>query len=185
MQDATTPHTLVFDSSVLSCFARAEHLDVLDTLTAVHRRVMVRAVKEEIDRGVMRCPLLGALERCAWLEVVRGDSLAELAAFSHYVGILGCGARDVGEAATLAWAEAHHAVAVLDDQAGVNAGKQRGVRIKRTLALISTGIQRGVLAQDDAAAVVDDLIRRGGGRYPCDGRGFVPWCREKGLLVRS
>jgi predicted nucleic acid-binding protein len=183
MADPASTLTLVFDSSVLSCFARAGHLEVLNTLTSAHRRVMVRAVKEEIDRGVLQYSRLGAVQQCGWLDVVRGDSLVEMAAFSHYVGILGCGERDVGEAATLAWAEAHHAVAVLDDQAGVNAGKQRGVQIKRTLALISTGVQQGILAEDDAAALVDDLIRSGGARFPCDGRRFVPWCREKGLLV--
>lgn len=173
---------LVFDSSVLSCFARAGRLDDLQALTETHRRVVTRAVQDEIEQGIQQHLRLAEVQQCTWLEVVHGDSLEELAVFSDYVRLLGCGTRDVGEAATLAWAEVHRAVAILDDQTAANVSRQRGVRLKRTLSLVSTGVQQNRLSEEDAAALVDDLIG-GGARFPCDGRHFIAWCREKGLLV--
>ena len=179
---ASASRTLVFDSSVLSCFARAARLEALRTLTEGHGRVVTRAVMEEIENGIPRFARLDDVRRCGWLEVVRGDSLEELIAFSHYVEILGSGKRNIGEATVLAWAETHSAVAVLYDQAGVNAGKQRGVRVKRTLALVSTGVGRGVLSEGDAQFLVDALIASGA-RLPCDGRQFMAWCGRNGLLT--
>jgi len=173
--------TLVFDTSPLSCFARAGRLETLRELTEGHRRVFTPAVRDEVELGVHQYASLEDVLECAWLELVHGDTLKELTAFSEYVRLLGCGPRDVGEAATLAWAEAHHAIAVIDDQTAVNAAHSRHVSVKRTLALISTGIQQDLISNDDAAILVDELIG-GGARFPCDGRRFIAWAREKDLI---
>lgn len=181
MRDAASVLTLVFDSSVLSCFARAGRLDSLKTLTGDYRRVMTSAVIDELARGVQEFPRLADVELCEWIETVRGDSLEELVAFSDCLRFLGGGPRNIGEAATLAWAEVHGAVAVLDDQTAVQLARQRGVQVKRTLSLVATGFERGRLSEDAAAILVDELIG-GGARFPCDGRKYMAWCRDNGLL---
>ena len=181
MSNAPSVSILVFDSSVLSCFARAGRLDSLDALTAGRRRVMTPAVIEELAQGTQEHPRLAKVQQIEWIETVRVDGLDELVAFSEYLRFLGGGPRNVGEAATLAWAEVHCAVAVLDDQTAVQLGRQRGVTVKRTLSLIATGVERGLLSDYEAVALVEDLIG-GGARFPCDGREFITWCRAKGLL---
>ena len=50
------------------------------------------------------------------------DETYDLAVFAEYARILGSSVQgDVGEAATLAWAETHSAIAIIDDQAARNA----------------------------------------------------------------
>ena len=182
MSERTKALILVFDSSVLSCFGRANRLETIEALSEGHRRVMTRVVKDEIERGIRQHSSLADVLHCGWLEVVQGDRLEELAAFSEYLRCLGGGPRNEGEAATLAWAEVNAGIAILDDQTGVNIGRQRGVTMKRSLSLIATGIQNGLLAENHAITLVDELVV-GGARFPCDGRGFLQWCRENGLLT--
>ena len=43
--------TLVFDSSVLSCFARAGRLELLHQIAAERRRVVTRDVVVELEEG--------------------------------------------------------------------------------------------------------------------------------------
>lgn len=173
---------LVLDSSVLSAFARASRLAELDRLTAGHTRVTTRAVLEELANGVSVHPLLAEVAQQPWLTTVAVDSLPELVVFTEYVRTLGGSSRNVGEASVLAHAEVHRAVAFVDDQAAVGVGKNRGVLVRRTLAVIIEGIQRDLLDRDQASALVDDLVRLGGARMPCDGAGFVAWAESRGLL---
>lgn len=96
---------LVFDAFPLSQFARAGRLDTLERLTAGHGRIVTRAVLDEIRNGVAKYETLAAM-KLPWLEHVAVDSLEELRAFAIYAARLGSGERNVGEATTLAWAEA-------------------------------------------------------------------------------
>lgn len=95
---------LVFDTSVLSCFARAGELDALEQATRDHERLVPRAVLGEIKRGVVDYPKLAAVLDATWLEEVPVDGLEELAAFAHYARRLTAGDRNVGESSVLAWA---------------------------------------------------------------------------------
>jgi predicted nucleic acid-binding protein len=88
---------------------------------------------------------------------------------------------DVGEASVLAWAEAHGAVAFTDDEAAVQAARDEGVEVRRTLAVVARGIKHGVLTDVQADRLVDDLLR-GGGRFPFGAGEFVRWAREQGIL---
>lgn len=172
--------TLVFDTSCLSCFARAKRLDTLDTLTDGLRRVTTRAVLDELDRGTRDYPALGRVEALDWLSVERVDELEVLEIFAYYMSVLGGGGRNIGEAATLAWAEHHQAIALLDDQTAVNAAKKRHVTVRRTLSLVAEGINRKLLAETEAETLIEELIH-GGARFPCDGARFLGWARGKGL----
>lgn len=87
----------------------------------------------------------------------------------------------VGEASVLAWAEVHGAIAFTDDEAAVQAGRDEGVEVRRTLAVVARGIKHGVLSDMAADRLVDDLLR-GGGRFPFGSGEFVRWARENGLV---
>jgi predicted nucleic acid-binding protein len=171
----------VFDSAPLSCFARARQLPILDRLTAGNDRVTTRAVVEEIKNGVAAFPDLQDVLDLAWLQVVSADSLDELRLFAKYAARLGSGIHDVGEASVLAWAEAHGAIAFTDDEAAVQAGRDEGVEVRRTLAVVARGIKHGVLSDQEADRLVDDLLRAGG-RFPFGAGEFVRWARENGLV---
>ena len=71
----------------------------------------------ELATGTATYPSLQDAIDAEWLEHVRVDGLPELAVFAEYARVPGSSlAGNVGEAATLAWAETHGAVAIVDDQ---------------------------------------------------------------------
>ena len=179
MSDAVD--TLVFDSSVLSCFARAGRLELLHRMVAGRRCVVTRDVLEELAAGTSDHLRLADVGTQAWLEAVTLSELAEIELFAAYSRIFGAGPRDLGEAATLAWAEAHGATAMLDDQTAVNAARAHGVTARRTLALVADAVRREILDEAAAAALVDELIG-GGARFPCAGTDFIAWARGRGAL---
>ncbi|HEY4243975.1 MAG TPA: hypothetical protein VGM88_29375 [Kofleriaceae bacterium] len=174
---------IVIDSSVLSAFAKAEQLDSLERLTAGSRRSVTRAVLEEIDIGVAIHPRLANVRSCTWLEHVTTDGLQELRVFSEYIQLLGSSGRDIGEAATLAWAETHGGVALIDDDAAARAGRARSCVVRRSLWLVADGVNRAVLTREGACRLVDDLVRLGDARFPCDGQSFLGWAEDKGLVT--
>lgn len=172
----------MFDCAPLSAFARARRLPMLDLLTAGDDRVTTTAVVEELKAGLLDYPELQEAIDLAWLKVVSLDELEELRLFGEYARRLGSGVHDVGEATVLAWAESKGAVAFTDDEVAVQVGRDRGVTVVRSLALVARGVKRGALTERDAESLVEDLIR-GGGRYPFRaGSEFLAFAREKGLL---
>jgi len=173
---------LIFDSSVLSAFARAELLDLLEELTHGHERCMPRAVVDEVERGIEDHPALKAISAASWLRVVPVDSLDELVAFADYATRLVAGDRNVGEASVLAWAEVNGAVALTDDQDAVQCGRENGVSIRRSLALLASGVKEGILSEGRAIEVVEALVKQGEARFPCGGHEFITWARDQGLL---
>ncbi len=173
---------VIFDSSVLSAFARAELLDLLEQLTRGHERFVPRAVLDEAERGSRDHPNLEAIAQVPWLEVVPVDSLDELLAFARYAARLVAGDRNVGEASVLAWAEVHRAVAVIDDQDAVQCGRENQVAVRRSLALLASGIRDGLLGEEEAIKVVAALAERGEARFPCQGQEFLAWAHAHGLL---
>lgn len=173
---------LIFDTSVLSCFARADLLDVLEQATRSHERLVPKAVLAEIRQGLADYPNLASVLDAAWLQEVPVDALEELAAFARYARRLSAGDRNVGECSVLAKAEAHEATAVVDDQDAVQAAREAGVRVARSLAIVSSGLKGNLFGGARAVAIVDNLIKLGGARFPCDGADFVNWARKNGLL---
>lgn len=109
---------LVFDSTVLSHFARAGRLADLEIITADDDRVVPAEVLAELTRGVANYPVLGTVDSQAWLKPVELDGLQELGAFARYKGELGGGPeRNNGEAAVLAWVTVHGGIAIIDEKA--------------------------------------------------------------------
>jgi predicted nucleic acid-binding protein len=172
---------LVFDSAPLSAFARARQLSMLDRLAGADVRVTTSAVIEELRAGLGDHPELQDAIDLPWLRVEPLADLDELALFGKYAQRFGSGRHDVGEATVLAYAEAHGAVAFTDDQVAVQVGREQGVRVVRTLALVARGVRTSLLTEPEAVRLVDDLIRAGG-RYPLGGGEFMAWARSNGLL---
>lgn len=155
---------------------------MLARITSAYHCVFTPAVLEEIDRGYQLYPFLSDVRKLDWLHTVVVDSPHELVVFNHYVRILGSSDRNIGGASLLAWAEVHAAVAVMDDNAAVQAAKARRVLVRRSLGLLCNAIHRDVLAIDVVRSLIDDLKALGGATLPCDGAGFEHWAEARGLL---
>jgi hypothetical protein len=174
--------TFIFDASPLNHFARAGQLHTLDMITKVAgRRLVSVPVLGELRRGIQVDPALRDIETCGWLEEVPVVELAELGAFAHYARYLGSGDRDIGEAATLAWAEVHGACAIVDDRPGTIHGRKRGVTVHGSLWLIAGGYTAQLLTERAAMRLVDSLLDTEAW-FPCNGSTFFTWARENNLL---
>jgi predicted nucleic acid-binding protein len=111
----------------------------------------------------------------------RRVGLRQLAAeklFSEYHTRLGGGDRNIGESATLAYAELHGLTACIDDRAARRHGQERGVPLTGTLELVCRGIRANIVEEAEAARVVD-LLRDHEAFLPCDGSTFLNWARAE------
>ncbi len=174
--------TIVFDSTPLSHFARARRLAELETITAGHRRVTTEAVRGELEDALAQHPEVDAVLRLSWLEVVSTGTLNELRVFAEYARRLGAGPRNVGEASVLAWAEVNAAIAIVDERAATNQGRERRVEVHGSLWLICEGYRTGQLDQSAAEALVEALSTTQMW-FPCSSAGFFDWARREGLLM--
>ncbi|MEO3806113.1 hypothetical protein [Nonomuraea sp. B1E8] len=172
---------LVLDSSPLNYFARSNQLEVLAKLVAGSECLITKAVEEELLRGGAKYAQLYQASAQPWIRVMDESALDYLKLFSEYHGRLGRGSRNIGEAATLAYAEFHNIVAVIDDRVGRRHGMERNVKVVGTLDLLCEGVRGGCVTMGEAAEVVD-LLRDHEAFLPCDGIGFVEWARAEGLL---
>ncbi len=179
----TPAAVFVFDAGPLSYFARAGRMDVLHDVCGDARCVVTDEVARELEQGASAYPALRAALDAEWLKRVRLASLDELGVFAEYARVLGSSReRDRGEAATLAWAELHAATAIVDDRAGVNTGRARGVPVHGTLWLVIQGLRRGRLTEPDATALVAAFLEAGQW-LPFEGaEEFIPWARREFLL---
>jgi predicted nucleic acid-binding protein len=168
---------LVFDASPLSYFARAGRLETLERLTAGHRRVVTRAVLDEIKNGVAKHQALAEILTLPWLERVPVDTLDELRFFAIYAARLGSGERNVGEATTLAWAEVHGAIASVDEAAGRKLAKERNVALRGTVGLVCQGVLDGILTVDQGRVLLEELRSAGAWLPPTSE--YDDWARRR------
>lgn len=174
--------TLVFDSSPLNHFARADELDTLAVLVEGHRCVTTQAVHQELQRGAAVDARVGNALHLPWLELVATDDLDVLYVFSAYMDKLGHRQRNAGEASVLAWAEVHDATAYVDDQVACNVGRQQNVAIRRTLDLIVSAYKCDAFTEHQAQGLVTNLVQEDA-RLPQEARDdLFGWARAKGLL---
>lgn len=172
---------IVFNTSPLSHFSRAGRLDVLRNLTEGWKRHAPTAVLDEIRDGVPKHPDLRTCLEADWLSRATISTLEELSVFAQYARVLGTGPRGVGEASTLAWAELHGAMAIVDDEAAKRVAKTRHVVVHGSLWLIVRGLRNGEL-EDTAACELVDALRSASAVFPCDGNSFLRWADENALL---
>lgn len=141
-----------------------------------------RAVIGELKQGAEQHPEIGDAINLDWLRVVACDELTELYLFAQYMNQLGNNERNAGEATVLAWAEAHGAVAYVDDQVACNVGRNRGVTVHRTLHLIVNAFRGNLLTEAAAQGLVQSLADTDA-RFPAAAaEDLFGWARSQGLL---
>lgn len=130
---------LAFDSSPLNYMARSGQLALLGKLVAGNDCVITRAVEDELLRGAAKHAQLYQVSAQEWIRVVDDSSIGFLQLFSEYHARLGGGGHNIGESATLAYAELHGLTACIDDRAARRHGQERGVKVTGTLELVCQG----------------------------------------------
>lgn len=173
---------LVFDTTSLSHFARAERLDILRDLAAGYRCIMPIQVVQELMDGMAEYTGLAAAIGLTWMTVVDPTDLAELVAFTGYQREFGGKTnRHHGEAAVLALVKVNGGIALIDEQVATLAGRRNGLTVQGSLWLIIEGCRSGCLERPIAERLVDDLAATDMW-LPCDGAGLYPWAYRNGLL---
>lgn len=173
--------TLVFDASPLSYFARAGLLDELERLTVGSKRCVTHTVVAEIRNGKHAHPALGAVIAAPWLDVVSVDTLEGLQLFATYARRLGSARSNAGEAETLAWAELHAAIAVVDERAARKIAESRGVRLRGSIGIICNAVAERSISVDAGRAHLVGL-RDAGAWLPWSTGEYDAWAASMGLL---
>lgn len=170
---------LVFDTSPLCHFARAGQLDTLRNLVEKYECVTTRAVLGELREGAQLHAAIGDVTSLEWVGVVSCDDLEVLYLFGQYMNQLGNLARNAGEASVLAWAEVNSAAVYVDDQVACNVGRQRGVRVHRTLHLVINAYRSDLLTEAAAQDLIGSLADADA-RFPAAARkDLFEWARTR------
>jgi predicted nucleic acid-binding protein len=166
--------TLAWDTSPILHAGRIDRLDVLgDIASGWPRSVTTAAVAEELEPEGIALP--------DWLEVVHVDGLAELVSLAEWLGRVSAGKHHRGEATVLAWAEVHHAIAIVDDRDARMTAQKVGLETHGVLWVVANAVHDKRIAKTTAGSFVDAMIASGA-RYPFEAGGFVTWAQAEGLL---
>ena len=150
----------VFDATPLIYLAKAEQLDVIETLDeprivpmAVHHEVVTAGVERGYDdaRRIER-----AVEDDR-IEVVTVD-LDESAAAERLQRHPGLSDADV---AVLACADGRDGVAVMDESAGRSAAAVEDIETRGTAYLILSAVKRGAMAPEQGRETIDAMVDAG------------------------
>lgn len=179
--DVASPAVWVLDAMCLSHFALAERMDVLRDLLIDKECWTTQVVLEELSQGAADHPVLRDVNVGAWLKVAQLDTLDEIRLFAVWVGRLGSGERDLGEASVFAAAQLRSATAITDDQAAIRVARNYGLDVHGTIWLLAGTCRDGKLAEPAAGNLVDTL-RATGLRLPCTGAEFPSYARRYRLL---
>jgi len=150
---------LVFDTSPVSGFTMAGELDLLETVTQGYQCVMTMEVARELEAGAERLPVLKDVFSAEWLEIVSDQSIEYFSLFAgNSEQLLGRDDRNLGECSTIAYAEHHGGVAVLDDQTALNFAIRRKVVTSRSLWLLVNALERNFISEQELVRAVDGLV---------------------------
>jgi predicted nucleic acid-binding protein len=174
---------LIFDTSVLSAFTEAEHLDLLGHYLLGTECFATDIVRDEIKRGAASRPSLLTVISAPWLAQASldDDEARGLTALLRWKDLVGAGLHDFGEASTFAYAELYGGISVIDDRPATAIGRREGLEVHGSLWLIGALCNSRKLTEHAAVRLVDDL-RGVGARLPCTGNEFPAWARKQGLL---
>ena len=173
---------LVLDNTVLSHFARAGELELLEQLCAGYRCLIPVQVREELTNGLTEHPELSGPLTLSWTNDVELVGVAELARFASYHGLLaGPLLRDFGEAAVLGFVAINDGIALIDEEAARNIGLEDGLEVHGSLWLIFEGFRNGVIDEDTCRRLVDRLAATDM-RLPTNGDGIFAWAYRHRLL---
>ena len=173
--------SLVLDAMCLNHFARVDRLDVLRDLLDQEDCLTTHVVLDEVRAGVSRHPSLASALQLEWIDAIPLDTIAELECFAEWVGRIGAGTRDRGEASVFAVADLRNAVAITDDQPATRVARAYGLEVHGTIWLLARACRTGKLTVAGASNIIDSL-RSTGMRLPCTGPEFPSWASKRGLL---
>jgi predicted nucleic acid-binding protein len=156
----------IFETTVLSAFALAGHLNILQELYR-GRAMWTLVVHEELMRGVRGEPRLGDAVAAGWLgepqpvfDVTRVEELR-----LRLGGHAGDG-RHLGEATCIALAEQTGAGILLDDRDAKHLAEALRIPTGTTLSVLAAAVGGGRISAERASELVADLIDRHGRRLP-------------------
>jgi predicted nucleic acid-binding protein len=156
-------------------------LDVLRGLLIDKECWTTQVVIEELNQASAGASALIDEAPNDWLKIARLDTLNEIRLFALWVGRLGSGERDLGEASVFAAAELRSATAITDDQAAVRVARTHGLEVHGTIWLLAGTCRDGKLSESAVGNLIDAL-RVTGLRLPCTGAEFPAYARKYGLL---
>ncbi|WP_050032900.1 DUF3368 domain-containing protein [Halorubrum halophilum] len=150
----------VFDATPLIYLAKAERLDVIETLTeprvvpeAVHREVVTTGVEQGYDdaRRIERAVENDLVDVVA----VETDDSPVTTRLAEHPGL------SDADAAVLASADARDAVAVMDESAGRSAAEVEDIETRGTAYLVLAAVKDGRLSTEEGRDAVDAMIDHG------------------------
>ena len=150
----------VFDATPLIYLAKAERLDVIETLDeprvvpkAVYREVVTTGVEQGYDdaRRIERAVEDGLVDVVA----VDTDDSPVATRLARHPGL------SDADAAVLACADARDAVAVMDESAGRSAAGVEDVETRGTAYVVVTAVRDGALSTADGRDAIDAMIDGG------------------------
>lgn len=173
--------TLIFDTSPLCHFARADWLNVLKAVVGEREALIPDVVVSELRLlGTSDSRVLAVLDT-PWIQHRELRNPDEIAAFADFSARLVRNDRNRGEAGVLALARTLPGIAVIDDGAGRKAARDHGVDCSPTLRLLCDAIRQGLLTVPLVSILADDLIINEY-RLPFKPGDFEKWGRDNGLL---
>ncbi|MPY99629.1 MAG: DUF3368 domain-containing protein [Actinophytocola sp.] len=177
----TAQPSLIFDTTVLSHFARADRLDVLSDLVIAETCGTTEVVKQELRQGAIEYPELAEALDLAWLLVMPLDSGEALVRFATWARRMGTAERNLGEASVFAAAEQCGGTVITGDRDAVRVGRAHGLDVHGTIWLLAAACRNGKLTEVSASNLIDTL-RATNMRLPCTGAELGSFVRAHGLL---
>jgi predicted nucleic acid-binding protein len=152
----------IFDTTVLSNFASAGRVDLLEKRYRGSAFTTME-VTEELRKGVKAGYLfleyvlkqIEADDPEGWLRILIPDSVAERRLRSEFDQIL-----DPGEASCLALAISRVVIFVTDDLAARRLAEERGVSLSGTLGILIALVRDKAFSLKDANAMLAEMIQR-------------------------
>jgi predicted nucleic acid-binding protein len=172
---------LVFDTPCIGHHARADRLDVLQTLLAGTECWITGIVLDELRIGAGQHPSIASALGLEWLTVAQQDTVDELTDFARWSRRLGNGTRNHGEASVFALAERLDAITIVDDREAVRTGRAYGLSVHGTVWLLATACRANKMTLVEAGNLIDAL-RAAEMRLPCTGAEFPRFAQQHGLL---
>ena len=152
--------TLVFDATPLIYLAKADRLDVIESLDGprlVPKRVYREVVADGIEAGYDDARRIEQSVDDGPLDIVAVD-IEDPPAATRLARHPGLSDADVS---VLACAEARDAIAVMDEAVGRSAAEVEGIETRGTAYLVLSAVKRGHLSPEAGREAIDAMIGSG------------------------
>jgi predicted nucleic acid-binding protein len=171
---------LILDATLLNHSARADNIDLLGAYLRGFECWTTDVVLDELKAGYPQYPELQRAVSAEWVSSDPLDSLHGVTSYALWLRRVGASVRHRGEASIFACAELRHGVAITDDREAAKVAASHDLEAHGTLWLLARLLRQGSVTPVEAAHFIDALLIHGA-RFPCNGRSFPDWCKDKGL----